>query len=298
MFSAAFYRSTRGLGDAVMLTGTVASWRRIQERRGREPRLTVAVGKELTPVFLHHPSVDEIVPAESFDPSSCDRVFDCSNACAVYESENQPKVLKSRPRIWLETTGETDLCEPPRLHLTLTERLFAAEWRARLGNPEPLVGVGWQSAERWRNYPYMDALVKVLRNRLRAHVVIFSKRQLNHGENRGVSSEANRSLRELFSMISACDVVVSPDTAHVHIAAALGVPTYGIFGPTDGLIRLSDYDSPFELPEPFLACGRQPCWYQPCRERWCLTTLSPNKIADGIASLLDAGTTDRTGRKK
>lgn len=39
-----------------------------------------------------------------------------------------------------------------------------------------------------------------------------------------------------FGIIPACDVFVSADTGPLHIAAALGIPTVGLFGPSDPLL--------------------------------------------------------------
>ncbi len=40
----------------------------------------------------------------------------------------------------------------------------------------------------------------------------------------------------LISLISLCDLFVSVDTGPLHIAAALGIPSLGIFGPTSGMV--------------------------------------------------------------
>ena len=43
----------------------------------------------------------------------------------------------------------------------------------------------------------------------------------------------NESLKHTAALIRACDLMISNDSGLMHVAAALGVPTLGIFGPTN-----------------------------------------------------------------
>jgi lipopolysaccharide heptosyltransferase I len=51
-----------------------------------------------------------------------------------------------------------------------------------------------------------------------------------------VLAPATRSLRALGALYEVCDVVVAADTGPLHLAAALGVPTVGLYGPKDPAI--------------------------------------------------------------
>ncbi|MDT8323860.1 MAG: glycosyltransferase family 9 protein [Bacteroidota bacterium] len=70
------------------------------------------------------------------------------------------------------------------------------------------------------------------------------------------------SIRELGALIASCDFMISNDAGPMHIAAAVGIPTLGIFGPTNphlqgpwnqhsGWVRLEDLDC--------LACNLTSC---------------------------------------
>ena len=50
------------------------------------------------------------------------------------------------------------------------------------------------------------------------------------------SLPTTRSLRALGALYEVCDVVVAADTGPLHLAAALGVPTVGLYGPKDPAI--------------------------------------------------------------
>jgi len=59
------------------------------------------------------------------------------------------------------------------------------------------------------------------------------------------------------SLISLAKLVVTVDTGMVHMAAAVGVPVYGIYGPFPGHIRLSTYPNTKWIDNPDLNCS--PC---------------------------------------
>jgi ADP-heptose:LPS heptosyltransferase len=44
-------------------------------------------------------------------------------------------------------------------------------------------------------------------------------------------------LRQLGALLKKCSIVVSNDSGPLHIAAALGTPVLGIYGPTDPLLQ-------------------------------------------------------------
>ena len=50
---------------------------------------------------------------------------------------------------------------------------------------------------------------------------------------KGVNAAGRLNLPQLAAMLARCDVLVSNDSGPLHIAAAVGTPTVGIFGPTD-----------------------------------------------------------------
>ena len=73
-------------------------------------------------------------------------------------------------------------------------------------------------------------------------VVMFEGREADEKFGSGVVIPANCEVRKIdFGVIPVCDVFVSADTGPLHIAAALGVPTVGLFGPSDpGLVAPPD----------------------------------------------------------
>ncbi|MCE2416274.1 lipopolysaccharide heptosyltransferase II [Candidatus Poribacteria bacterium] len=74
-------------------------------------------------------------------------------------------------------------------------------------------------------------------------------------------THAPETIRELGALLSCCDLVVCNDSGPMHLAAALGVPTVAIFGPTDHVAwhPLSENAS--------IVRRDMPCW--PCSAHKC-----------------------------
>jgi hypothetical protein len=249
------------------------------------PDVTIYIARNLHPVFENHPLMFtlRVPPIPDGEMMRYDHIFDCSDYCARYESAVQPNIDKNRPQIWVEGNGYTWHKRAPRIYLTAEERAFAKDYLKDF--PRPIVGVGYKSVERWRDYPYMNLLIQALSKEYPT-ILVFHDKAIHVKFSENVHLIVGARLRKLFALVGECAVVVAPDTAHVHIAGALGVPVFGLFGPTDGNIRLMDYGVPFGLPRKFTVCGRQPCWYSPCKGRWCLSTLSPSKVVAGVKALM------------
>ena len=87
----------------------------------------------------------------------------------------------------------------------------------------PRLATGLSATESTRTYPYRAALVADLR-RLTPHVTAI-------GRDAGAVEYA--SIGELITAILKCTLVIGVDSGIANLAAALGIPTLGIFGPTD-----------------------------------------------------------------
>ena len=100
-------------------------------------------------------------------------------------------------------------------------------------------------------------------------------------------------------MLRRARVFVSADTGPLHLAAAVGTPVLGLFGPKDELVY-----GPYGRsrgasaagPLPVVVRAEVPC--RPCTLRWCpepvcLTTISANEVFGRIEAVLRAPLTSR-----
>lgn len=104
------------------------------------------------------------------------------------------------------------------------------------------------------------------------------------------------SIRESIELLRGASIVVSNDSGPMHLAAAVGAPVVGLFGPTNpkkwrpwterGIAVTADD-----------MCPRAPCYYlsrmPACDAHECMGTLSVQQVKDAIAQLMDATGTGR-----
>jgi heptosyltransferase-2 len=112
---------------------------------------------------------------------------------------------------------------------------------------------------------------------------------LNDGEDQfdliGPMSEIMR----LAALLSAADGVVANDSGPMHLAAALGIPTVGLFGPTSPGLGFSPRGEAAAHIHLGLDCspcskhGQRVCWR---RERHCLLELGPRQVLDELDRLI------------
>ncbi len=118
-----------------------------------------------------------------------------------------------------------------------------------------------------------------------AEVLIIDKGIRYTGSKDNTTCIGHDDIRYTWAAISKCDLFLGPDSFGVHAAGSLGIPTYGIFGPTDPRCRLADYKIAKWNDKWSLriarrgfkkGCGRQYCWYTNCRHLSCINTKRPS----------------------
>ncbi len=94
-------------------------------------------------------------------------------------------------------------------------------------------------------------------------------------------------LRTVAAALDACDAVVANDGGVLHLAAALGKPTVGVFGPTEPEIWF-----PYEGKGPFALVTRgvdcAPCHKHFCDELECLRRIEPEEVLARVEGVLAA----------
>lgn len=98
---------------------------------------------------------------------------------------------------------------------------------------------------------------------------------------RAVSLAGKTNLRELIAVISRANFIVSNDSGPMHIAAALNVPVFAIFGPTDPS-RTGPYGKGHTIIREDILCS--PCFRKSCDDMKCMKDLSVEKVYGIIKS--------------
>ncbi len=183
---------------------------------------------------------------------------------------------------FIRAAGIPPVPGPTEIVLTESEKQDAAEFlRGCLkGNARhPLVGIHpgatWP-AKRWLPERFA-ALADALTTDLGAQVIVTSGPHDTGAVESVVAAAAHPptvlpvvGLRKLAAVISLCDVFVSNDAGPMHIAAAVGTPTIGLFGPGQEEIWF-----PYDSADGHIALRKDvPC--HPCHLDFC------NRSGDGF----------------
>ena len=103
----------------------------------------------------------------------------------------------------------------------------------------------------------------------------------------GLSFAGRTTLREFIDMTSACRVFLTNDSGAMHIAAASGVPSVTIFGPTDEYATGPLGPAAAIVREP-VECA--PCLLRECPiDHRCMTRVPAERVARAAEDLIRAG---------
>ena len=196
----------------------------------------------------------------------------------------------------LKPLGQSVAERFPRLCLSPAE----LEQVARLRNEAPsCIGIGWGA--RWPTKIVPCQVWDAVLDRLgpkwpgkarmfglesdRPGIAAFVQERKAKQPNLDAQIECGRSLREVMTKLAACAVFVSSDSGLLHLAAAMGVPSFGLFGPTHpslGFAPVGPGARAFHGGTKCSPChrhGAAPCFRE---RRFCFEDLNVDEIAEAI----------------
>jgi ADP-heptose:LPS heptosyltransferase len=246
------------------------------------------------------------IESSALDPARYRAWFDLTDCPAArIESRQAPNVRVGRIEAFARALGlparaVQGAAARPCYFITPSERL-AAERAARSlrRHGRPLVGLQWQAADTYRDYPHSAELLQMLA--ARCDVIVFGARGMPGTATAGVHPVC-LPLREAFALAAQCDVLVGPDSSFLHLAGALEKPMVLVAGPIDGALRARAYPAVVPiLPDrrqfPCAPCWRNEninCYLSGRRESVCLRTIAPAAVAAQVFSLaMSAALPDR-----
>ena len=108
-------------------------------------------------------------------------------------------------------------------------------------------------------------------------------------EGRSVSFAGSSSIRETIEILRAAAVVVSNDSGPMHLAAAVGAPVVGIFGPTNP-VKWRPWGERTRVVTAVDGCPKQPCYYlssmPECDAADCIGRIGVEQVSDAVNELL------------
>lgn len=290
-----FHRPVGGIGDAVMMLPAVTA---LKKQVG-DDLVVMSCIDYIAPVFQNHPYLDYILSYDhveigaGIDELTLKAMSDAGSVihryyhpcpAAIYESEHCPRITQSRQVIFCEHAGVEFDVDNYYLELNEEEKAFSDE----LGGDRYVV-VQIRSHDKWRDYRHMKwFLVKLVSLGRKMDFRVVTIDSTIDLEVPGTVAYTHTHLRKIFGLINGAIMLVGPDSAFIHVAGALKVPTLGLFGPTNPAVRMK-YHNAHWMPW-FKRCRKQYCWYMPCKWRFCLSTLKPRKILRRVKDIvMEAG---------
>lgn len=154
----------------------------------------------------------------------------------THEIKRNLSLLKTIKGNFLKKEGE--LIDTPQLYLLPEEENFISKFSLRA--KEYLViapGSKWPS-KRWTREGFFQVITYFLQQKVPV-VLIGSKEDLDFAKSIGKFNSAlffnlvgKTTLRQSFALIKGAKLLLSNDSAPVHMAEALGTPSVAVFGPT------------------------------------------------------------------
>lgn len=172
------------------------------------------------------------------------------------------------------------------------QRLLDEEW---LGNVQNIIGIHIAASEKWKtkNWPleYIARLCDILAGKGVRVVLTGTEKEkplaqelLAKTKSKPSDLAGKTDVMQLAALIGRCKVFVTPDSAPMHIAAAMHTPFIAFFGPTDSARHIPPAQK-FVVLERKLTCA--PCYSSRCRilTHACMREIKPEEVSREIERL-------------
>jgi len=190
----------------------------------------------------------------------------------------------------------------PRLRTDSTKQKAAADDLVQRGwtTDRPTIGIGWGARWPTKKVPVglWNDLIKLLNDDLNPGYIVFAESgdevEITDfaRQNRPVDifTFCGKEIDLVFGALGLCNVFVTSDSGLMHAAAALGVPTWGIFGPTHPALGFAPCGADARAVHSGIFCcpcsrhGKARCYR---RRRYCFEQIDIEKITHQIADCMN-----------
>lgn len=199
----------------------------------------LAIPKKFWPAAENSPVVKKLLDADKdIRNNHYSIVMDISTPCAHYEASRvaqRKKVDKSRVEIFSEALGVSGIAKKKvgTYYISDEEKAWAQEFLPKTDKPR--LGIAISCAEEYREWPkdkYVK-LIPLLTDKFQV-VIIDTTREF---EFKDVVDGCGFPFRKAAALVGECDLILTPDTSILHVAAALGKKVVALFGPIDPQAR-------------------------------------------------------------
>jgi len=172
------------------------------------------------------------------------------------------------------------------------EELFSSEW---VSKNQRFVGINISASQKWlsKNWPlsYITRLCEELSRLDMRAIITGSEKDLNYANilisslksAKPINACGRTTVNQLAVLIKRCSVYISPDSAPLHIAAAVGTPFIGLFGPTDPRRHIAPVKNCIVIKKD-LSCS--PCYKPKCKSKKCMQMITCQEVLEALDKLL------------
>lgn len=198
------------------------------------------------------------------------------NLLGIYKIDKKPKLWPSKEdEIWADDfLGSHWLKE--RQKIIALNIGASSGWATKLWPPEYFAEVCNRLAAN-----FGIRIIVIGLERERPLVNSFLKR----AKCKPIDAIGKTNIPRLASLIKKCNLLLSSDSAPLHVAASVGTPFIALFGPTDPRRHLAPADRNCVILKKALKCS--PCYHRHCkRHHRCMRSIKPDEVHEAIVKLL------------
>lgn len=288
----AITRTRGGIGDVLMTLPTVKAIAKkydIKVTYGTDFRY---LGGALKKVLIGNPYIEEIVKWQDVDFDQFDATIDLTCPCVAYEQPRVPPVN----RVDLFARHCHVHLDDHHIDLILSEEELREAHNYIVSNSlsgKRLILVQTTSSTNQRDVPrdkMMRSLIDLV-NRDRTIRVLLITHDSDHTPLETPYNELHRfhnmDTRQIAAIMSFCELVICPDSAVLHVAAAMKTKTLTIFGPTDPRARINYHPEAIAIWPAYNLPG-YPIWYEASTDGWlCWKKLDSNLITETSIAIMN-----------
>jgi len=166
-----------------------------------------------------------------------------------------------------------------------------------LNSRAPIISINLESSLRWdtKRWPikYFLQLSEKLAQKFFLRVIVTgqnpsderNKQFLKSAKCKPVSAIGKTTLGQLGALIARSDLLITSDSAPMHIAAGVGTPFVALFGPTDPR-RHVPHAEKYKIIKKDMKC--RPCYKASCfRRNACMKAIKPDEVFDAVCEMLE-----------
>ncbi len=198
--------------------------------------------------------------------------------------------------LMMEILGLKDKPHKIILNLLQDEQEFAKKFTSKknLGT-KPIIGLNPGSSPRWpqKQWAIKEVInfIDLANKKLPVELLLFGgpdeekrhKEIIKKSKGKIIDTGCNNTLREFFSLLSLCDILITGDTLALHAACALNKKVLALFGPTSSSeIDLYGKGEKIFAPMPCLCCYRTSC----NKKITCMDLIKSEKVLEVAKKML------------